>query len=342
MVLDHHQSRHVRSPARHGQNAAAFVKAGARAGGQIHHADVVEAFVAVVGGVGDARAVFGPGAEIMDRVGRRGQGARFGAGFEQPELLALVAAGIDAPDELIIRGAAAQERHFLVVMAQLAHVAAIHIHGPDLWQPGAPQMEQRAPVLREGGRGGGADLHPGIGWDGHAVSFLSRRSILFRCLQVLQRNPKPATARADIVHRWRVRRFKNIPRASAWHDSAFAMTTRIGTGRPRWRGAEIECIVCVLRKRGVCHGSRVICRCRVRSAVAVGWRWPGRHAERCPGHGVESGCVDHLRSRPDRRGEWRRHHRGQCLLHACAVRPEGSVEDSFREWRRAGPLRQTV
>ena len=174
MILDHHQSRHVLGPARHGQNAAAFQQARARAGAQIHHADVVEAFVAVVCGVGDTCAVGRPDAEIMDRVGRFSQGARFSAGFKQPELLPLIAASIDAPDEPVIGGASAQEGDFLVVMAPLPDIAAIHIHGPDLRQPDAAQMEQRASVLREDGRGGGADFHPGISWDGHAVSFHGR------------------------------------------------------------------------------------------------------------------------------------------------------------------------
>ena len=232
MILDHHQSRHVPGPARHGQDAAAFQQAGARAGGQIHHADVVEAFVAVVGGVGDTCAVGGPGAEIMDRVGRFGQGARFGAGFQEPELLALVAAGIDAPDEPVIGGAAAQERHLLVVMAQLADIAAIHIHGPDLRQPGATQMEQRAPVLREGRRGGGADLHPGIGRDGHAVSF--HGDVILFC--ELNSCNETATKLACLMRRRRASANREIPRDRPQQDCALVMTARIGcTTTLAWR-----------------------------------------------------------------------------------------------------------
>ncbi len=109
---------------------------------EIEYVDIEVGFAAVVGGEGNPRAVGGPCAEIVDHAGCVCQG-RVGAGgwIEQPELLTFVAAAIDAVDQAVVGGGAAEERDLFVVVDQLL-AGAVGFHAPELRGTGAAQMEQ--------------------------------------------------------------------------------------------------------------------------------------------------------------------------------------------------------
>ena len=171
-VVDDGEFAAVGAPAWHGQDAFALHQRADGAGGEVHQVNVEIAFIARIGGVGDAAAIGGKAAEVVNDFGRRGAGARGAAGFQQPELLAFVAAGIDAPDQPVIIRGAAQGGDFFGVGAERLGVVAIGIHHPDLRQAaaerlGAAQVEDAGAIFGEIRPAGGADLYPGIGGDGH-------------------------------------------------------------------------------------------------------------------------------------------------------------------------------
>ncbi len=91
-----------------------------------------------------------------ERIG--GERARHATRFEQPELLALVTAGVDAPEKTVIGRRAAQERDLLGVIAEDPRGRRIvERQSPYLRKPGAAQMEQGPAVARENRCGGSAD-----------------------------------------------------------------------------------------------------------------------------------------------------------------------------------------
>ena len=129
------------------------------------HIDVEMRLVALVRGVGDAGAIRRPAAEVMDHRRIGGQFARLRrrvARIDQQQLLALVAAAVDAVDQPVIHRRTAQQRDLLVVEGELPVGAGREIERPDLRQARTAQVEQRLSVAGEGGRGGGADRDEGF------------------------------------------------------------------------------------------------------------------------------------------------------------------------------------
>ena len=136
--------------------------------------------VALVRGVGDAGAIRRPAAEIVDHRRIGGQLARLGrrvARIEQQQLLALVAAAVDAIDQPVIHRRTAQQRDLLVVEGELPVGAGREIQRPDLRQARTAQVEQRLSVTGERRRGGGADRDEGFRIVRHAGSIPCRAGV---------------------------------------------------------------------------------------------------------------------------------------------------------------------
>ncbi len=112
--------------------------AGGGSGSEVHDQHIELALIPVIRGVGDPGAIGRPGAEIVHGGGGFGERARGRCAVQKPELLPLVAAGVDAPDQPVIGRAAAQERNLLVMSAECAGVSTIAIHHPNLRQAGSP------------------------------------------------------------------------------------------------------------------------------------------------------------------------------------------------------------
>jgi len=105
--------------------------------------------IARIGREGDARPIRRKSPPVMDHRGIVGQCARrrlFLRRIDQPELLALVTAAIDAVDQPVIRRTPPQQCQLLVEEGQLPRGAGCQIQRPRLRQADATQVEQCPPV----------------------------------------------------------------------------------------------------------------------------------------------------------------------------------------------------
>ena len=170
-LLEDHDMAAVAAPGGHRIHARHRRKAPLGAAGWIEIAQIKVEIDAVAGvaGIGDAYPVGREGAPLVDRLRpRRQRHRRAAVAREEMQLLALVAAAIDAIDDGIAARRARQERHRLVVEGELASPAATKIERPDL--PLAAivgEMQQLAAVAGEGRRQRGSNLDQAIdegGW----------------------------------------------------------------------------------------------------------------------------------------------------------------------------------
>ena len=83
-------------------------------------------------------------------------------GIDQQQLLAFVAAAVDAVDQPVIHRRTPQQRDLLVVEGELPVVAGCEVERPHLWQARTTQVEQRSTVAGKGGCGGGGDRGEGF------------------------------------------------------------------------------------------------------------------------------------------------------------------------------------
>ena len=172
-IFQQRQHRAVRAETRDADDAAALMDAGARAARQVLQMDVEMCRVARIGGEGDARPVRREGAPVMDHrriVGQRARCRMFVRRIDQPKLLALVAAAIDAIDQPVIRRAAPQQRQLLVMGGQLPRGAGLQVQRPGLRQAGTTQVKQCPTVEAEHRASRGVDARIHLRLDRHASS----------------------------------------------------------------------------------------------------------------------------------------------------------------------------
>ena len=152
-IIQHCELRRIGAEARYCDDVVALVDALAYAACDILDVDVEMGLVALVGGVDDLRCIWRPCAEVVDRCRIGGQFAWFGVAIEQQQLLALVAAAIDAVDQPIIDRRAADERDLFVVGGELPSAPVARLSAqtwgnpePRKWNSVSPSREKLGEV----------------------------------------------------------------------------------------------------------------------------------------------------------------------------------------------------